>query len=698
MKIKNTAIKILLLFLPSFALIGASPKHPFTMEDLLAVKRVDDPQLSPDGKWVAYTVGTADLKKNKIIRHIWVISSTPGGKPRQLTNGEEGELRPRWSPDGKWIAYTITINSTSQIWVIPARGGKSKQITNLSTGASCHIWSPTGKMLAFVSHVYPDCVDDATNKRKIEELEKSETKAKIIDHLLHRHWTQWRDGKCSHLFTISFNPEKPKIEKAKDLTPGNYEVPPFSLDGPDPHAFSPDGLEIAYTRGPDPSIKAWSTNADLFVVPVDGGTPQNLTEANKGWDGSPVYSPDGRYIAYRSQKREGYESDVFRLFVHDRTTRSNEDLFSTDPSSVDQMFWVGENLGDMYVFTKNPGRTTVGIENRGDHYPFRRCLLIPALHEGNFFDLHASRDGKTIVALCQSFQRAPEVYRLDYQTTNEWKMTQLTHTNDALFASYEMPQYESIEYRGAQGSTIQAWLIKPPAFDKLKNYPFLLWIHGGPQGAWTDAFSYRWNPMLFAAQGYVILMPNPHGSTGFGHEFTEQVSGDWGGTCYEDLMKGVDWAIAQGFVDPERMGAAGASFGGYMVNWMLGHTNRFKAFVSHSGVYNLESMYGVTEELWFPEWDLKGTPWNDPEGLYNKFSPHKFAANFKTPTLVIHGELDFRVPISEGLQLFTALQRQGVPSRLLYFPDEGHWILKPNNAMLWNTTVLNWFDLYVKDK
>ncbi len=713
MKLIHFVMKSFPLFFPYFALHCAPSenplhnstasgnseisKHSFTIDDLLSVQRLGDPQLSPDGKWVAYTIKTCDLKENKLISHIWIVSSAPGGKPQQLTSGKEGESRPRWSPDGKWIAFTATLDEISQIWVIPAAGGKAQQISHLSTGADGHIWSPKGNLLAFASDVYPDCIDDDANKRKIEEIKASKVEAKTIDRLLYRHWTTWRDGKCSHLFTIPFDSAKPKLEKATDLTPGIYDVPPFSLDSPDAYAFSPDGSEIVYTQGADPSIEAWSTHADLVITSVDGKNRRTITtEANKGWNGSPVYSPDGRFIAYCSQKRDGYESDVFRLFVYDRKTHSNEELFPKYNPSVQQLFWTGGNQSTLYAITLNPGKATIRIENTGGVYPFQQALLIPAFPEKKFSDLSISADGKIIVALCQSFQQAPELCRLDYQATSEWKLTPLTHTNDMLFASLEMPSYESIEYQGALASQIQAWLIKPPSFDKTKKYPFLLWIHGGPQGSWTDAFSYRWNPMLFAAQGYIVLLPNPHGSTGFGQQFTEQISGDWSGACYEDLMKGVDWAIAQGFVDPERMGAAGGSFGGYMVNWILGHTNRFKALMSHAGVYNLVSMYGVTEELWFPEWELKGTPWNDPAGDYAKFSPHQFAAKFKTPTLVIHGELDFRVPIGEGLQLFTALKRQGVPSRLLYFPDEGHWILKPKNGKLWNETVLDWFDRYLK--
>ncbi len=692
--------------LPGSSSEGESFKQPYTIEESFAVKQISDPQTSPDGTWIAYTVGAPNFEQNQVISHIWIVSSHPGSKPRQLTTGEKGESRPRWSPDGEWIAFTTTRSGSSQIWAMPAFGGEAVQISDLSTGAKNHIWSPKGNMLAFVSDVYPDCEDDEANKKKKEEIKTSGVAAKVIDQLLYRHWAEWRDGKRTHLFTIPFNPQNPAIEKAKDLTPGNYDAPPFSLGGPTLYAFSPDGKEIAYTRGADPSVEAWSTNASVWLVSVERGEAQNLTAENKGWNGSPIFSPDGNTIAYRSQEKDGYESDIFRLFLYDRKTGTTREYFSDDPLSAQDLLWVES---DLYVATDNPGSATVKIEKRDA--PFRSAYLIPAFREGLFSCLSASRDGKVIVALCQSLNRAPEIYRMEFEEfstekgkilrsakerSNQWKMTQLTHTNDAFFASHEMPSFESITYKGAQDKDIQAWLVKPPGFDRKKKYPFLLWIHGGPQRAWTGDFSGRWNPLLYAAAGYVVMMPNPHGSTCFGHEFTAQISGDWAGACYEDVMKAADWAVAEGLADPEKMGAAGGSFGGYMVNWLLGHTDRFKAFVSHAGVYNLESMYGVTEELWFPEWDLKGTPWDDPEGLYAKFSPHKFAARFKTPTLVIHGELDFRVPVAEGFQLFTALQRQGVPSRLLYYPDEGHWITKPKNSKLWNETVLGWFDRYVK--
>ena len=684
-------VTVFLAFVPpSFA----QSSRTFTVDDLLAVKRVSDPQVSPDGKWVAYTVGTVDLEKNKVVSHVWVVSSE-GGEPRQLTNGEKGESRPRWSPDGKCLAFTTSRSGASQIWVLPMEGGEAWQLTDISTGASDHIWSPTGKMLAFASEVYPDCPDDEGNKKRAEEIEKSGIQAKTIDRLLYRHWSSWKDGKRNHTFVVPFDAQTRRTQRARDLTPGDHDAPPFSLGGPDPYAFSPDGQELAYTRGPDPTVEAWSTNADVCVVPVEGGASKNLTEENRGWDGSPAYSPDGRYIALRSQERDGFESDLFRLHVIDRKQGGARRLCPELQDGVEELVWTPDS-SRLVIVAENQGRRAIWVV-LADPAERQRTCQGPFFDGANFSGICPPQQVGT-VGIVSSLGRPAEV-----AVVGRWSeadkaalLKRLTRTNDALLASRQMPTSESVSFEGARGAKIQAWLVRPPNFEKGKRYPFLLWIHGGPQGAWMDGWSYRWNPMICASAGYVVLMPNPHGSTGFGHEFTEQISGDWAGACYEDLMRGVDWAIAQGIADPERMGAMGGSFGGYMVNWILGHTDRFKALVSHCGVYNLESMYGATEELWFPEWDLRGMPWDDREGNYARFSPHRFASGFKTPTLVIHGELDFRVPLGEGLQLFTALQRQGVPSRLLYFPDEGHWVLKPRNSRLWNETVLAWLDRYVK--
>lgn len=450
--------------------------------------------------------------------------------------------------------------------------------------------------------------------------------------------------------------------------------------------FSPDGKELAFTRGPASDREAWSTDTALCVLPVSGTNATDLTVGNKGWDGAPYYSPDGRFIAYRSQSRDGYESDKMRLALFDRSSRAVTYLANDLDRSVDEILWSADSK-TIYFTAEDEGRIALY-----EIAPMEGAKAKRRMIGSHFGDLSAPKARDFFVASHDTLLRAPELMRAPLPDPDA-KI--LTHINDELFQSRALPSTESFTYAGALGATIQTWMLKPPGFDASRKYPCLLWVHGGPQTAWNDAFSFRWNAMTYAAHGYVVICPNPHGSTGFGQAFTEQISGDWGGAVYEDVMKAADWAEAQPFIDAKNIAALGASYGGYMMNWILGHTDRFKTLVCHASVYNLESEYGVTEELWFPEWEFKGPPWKNRE-LYEKFSPHLHAANFKTPTLVTHGELDFRVPISQGLQLFTALQRQGVESRLLYFPDEGHWILKLKNSQLYYETVLDWLDRHLK--
>lgn len=667
----------------------AAPQRPLQVEDLFLVRRVADPQVSPDGKWVAYTVRTVSLEHNAGVSHLWLVPAA-GGTPRQLTNHDKGESRPRWSPDGKWIAFLSARSGSQQIWKIATDGGEAVQVTSLSTGADGQVWSPTGLELAFSSEVRPGLEGgDAAQARKDQELAASGVQALILDHLLHRHWNSWRNGKRNHLFVVPA-----AGGEARDLTPGEVDVPPFVLAGGDPYAFSPDGKEIAYTRGPDAASEAWSTNSDIFVISTAGGSPVCLTAENKGADATPTWSPDGKLLAYRSQARDGYEADRVRLAVLERAAPRPVYLAADVDRSVDELLWRPEGKA-IYFLAEDEGRASVyavtleGLAQQG--------ASGKVISNASIGELSLSRDAAHLYCTTQSLTRPAEVARLDLAQAIQGKpaLEILTHENDQLLAQILPSQVESIHYPGALGAQVQAWLIRPPGLAEGTKAPLVVFIHGGPQGAWTDVFHFRWNAALFAARGYLAILPNPHGSTGFGQAFTEQISGDWGGAVYEDVMKCVDWAVEKGVADPERLAAIGGSFGGYMVNWILGHTQRFKALVSHAGVYNLESMYGHTEEIWFPEWEFKGAPWQNRE-LYEKFSPHRFAQNFKTPTLVVHGELDFRVPVSEGLQLFTALQRQGVPSRFLYFPDEGHWVLKPKNSKLWNETVLGWLDQHLK--
>ncbi len=675
-KQKYTLLPLLLLALAIAAFSQA--KRPMTFDDLVAMKRVGDPQISPDGTKIAYVVNVVDKTENRGKRSIWIVP-TAGGSPREFITSAKNDDTPRWSRDGRRIAFLSTRDGAPQIYVADADGSSPMKVTSVPEGVSEFIWSPDGKLFAFVTDVYPECADLKCTAEKGAAAGESKVKAVIADRLLFRHWSSFKLGKRSHLFVVSSSGGE-----ARDLTTGDYDVPPFSLGDPTAFDFSPDSSEICFARNTE-KVEAISTNNDLFIVPVGGGEAKRITGGNMGSDTTPRYSPDGRFIAYRSQARNGYESDRFRLMLYDRQAGTSRELSRGFDRSVGEFIWAPD-LRNILFIGEDRGRDPIWFA------PLNGDKFGQMIGKSTNSSLSISADGKTIAFARVSMTMPTEVFAAESTGRNA---RQLTRTNEALLSQLDMNPAEDFEYTGALKAKIHGFIVKPPQFDKTKKYPMIMLIHGGPQGAWLDAWSFRWNPQIWAAQGYVIVAINPHGSTGYGQAFTEQISGDWGGAVYEDLMKGADYVIAQGYVDPARMGAAGGSYGGYMVNWILGHTDRFKALMSHAGVYNLTSMYGVTEELWFAEWEFKGNPWDNPQ-LYTKWSPHLYARNFKTPTLVIHGELDYRVPIGEGLQLFTTLQRRGVPSKLLYYPDEGHWVLKPQNSELWHKTVFEWFDKWLK--
>lgn len=677
----------------------AQGRRPMTFDDLVAVKRIGDAQVSPDGRQVAFVVTEVDKAANRGKRSIWVVP-TSGGDPRVLITSERNDDTPRWSKDGKWIAFLSSRNGAPQIFVASSDGTNPRQVTSVPEGVAEFIWAPDSRSFAFTTEVYPDCPTLECTAKRAAEAEASKVKAVVTDRLLFRHWDSFRRGKRSHLFVVPVDSGEPR-----DLTPGDYDVPPFSLGDPTAFDFSPDAREIAFARNTD-KVEATSTNNDIFLVPVAGGEAKRITGSNPGSDTTPRYSPDGRYIAYRSQERNGYESDRFRLMLYDRQSGAVKELSTDFDRWVGELHWAPDSKR-IFIVAEDRGREMVGVASIDGG-------IKPLIERTSSSGLSLSIDGLTLAFTRSSIHEPTEVYKANADGTG---VTKLTKINADLLAQLDLSPAEDFEYDGAKtavnrtvklgklkastdlgpgrAARIHGFIVKPPQFDPSKKYPMILLIHGGPQGAWHDSWGYRWNPQMWAARGYVTVLLNPHGSTGYGQRFTEQISGEWGGAVYEDLMKGVDEMIRRGYVDPERIGAAGGSYGGYMVNWMLGHTDRFKAFVSHAGVYNLVSMYGATEELWFPEWEFKGVPWEKPE-LYTKWSPHLHAKNFKTPTLVVHGELDYRVPVGEGLQLYTTLQRLGVPSKLLYFPDEGHWVLKPQNSELWYETVLGWFDQWLK--
>ena len=548
----------------------------------------------------------------------------------------------------------------------------------------------TARILSLVSEVFPGCMDDACNKFSDEERAKSKVKAMVFEHLLFRHWNHYSAGKRSHLFVVAA-----EGGVAKDLTPGDHDVPPFSLGGQDPYAISPDGKEVAFTSNWD-EVGATSTNNDIFVVPITGGEPKKLS-TSPGSDSTPLYSPDGKWLAWRMQKRAGYESDRFRLVVYDRKSGEIKNLTEDFDQWVETIAWSPDSKF-IYFTSENKGeapiyRIDVAAANAPVSAAGIRANAIQEIARGVNDELSVTLDGKTLVFTRLSVQAPNEVYKMDLESR---KVEELSHLNDTVLAKVDMQPVESFWFAGAGGTKVQGFLVKPPRFNKDAKYPVKFLIHGGPQGQWGDEWSYRWNAELFAANGYVVIMINPRGSTGYGQAFVDGVNKDWGGKPYIDLMNGLDYAEkTYPFIDKDRECALGASYGGYMINWILGHTNRFKCLVSHDGMFNTESAYGSTEELWFPEWEFGDTVWANREA-YRKWSPHLFASQFKTPTLVVHGQLDYRLDVSEGFQLFTTLQRLKIPSKMLYFPDEGHWVLKPQNSELWYKTVNGWVDSYLK--
>ena len=678
----HAGLPLALALLPS---VTHAQKAPFDAAALLQLQRMGDPQLSPDGKAVAFAVTTPDVPNNKSLHSVWTVP-VAGGAPRKLADQAD---RPRWSPDGKRLYYVSSAGDVSQIWSMSPDGSGPAQVTRVSTEADGEIVSLDGKYLVFTSNVYPDCTsatgvfDDACNKRHLDDEKNSKTKARIITTLLYRHWTTWEGARRSHILSFSL-----ADGKTADLTPGTREVPPFSLGGPDDYAISPDGSEVAYSMNTD-EVPAAGTNNDLFVAPIQGGRSNKIT-SNPGADNSPAYSPDGKYLAYRSQARAGYESDRWRLFVLERATGKLTIPTDAIDRSVDSFTWAPDSKR-LFFTAEDRGHEAiqfVSVEGGG--------ARIAVTGNNTLGDMQFTADGKTIIFTRNSGDSPVEICKA---SSSGGAAVPLTHLNDDVLNRHQLTPLEDfwVASKDAAGveTQIQSFVVKPPGFDAARKYPLLLLIHGGPQGAWGESWTYRWNAQVFAAAGFVVVMPNPRGSVGYGQKFTDDINQDWGGKPFDDLMAVTDYAAKLPYIDAGRMVAAGASYGGYMTNWILGHTNRFKALVSHDGVYDLREEAQSTEELWFPIWEFGGMPWDNPE-VYNKWSPSMFVKEFQTPTLVIHGELDFRIPYSQGLELFTALQMRKVPSELLIFPDEGHWVLKPANSALWYKTVIDWLDRWAR--
>ncbi len=652
------------------AALAAPPAPPaaraaFAVDDLLAIPRVASPALSPDGKLIAFTVARAAPDGARFTSSLWLVA-VAGGAPRRLTFAEGERVGgPRWSPDGRRIAFVSSRGGSSQAFILPLDGGEAVQATRLASEVNDLLWTPDGGSLVVTSDVDPACgADDACNAA-------SEAAAKARPHLakrlLYRHGNTWRERRRSHLLRVPL-----AGGTAVDLTPGDRDVPPFDRGGAGDLTASADGREVLFAAVSDP-VEATSTNADIYGVPLAGGPARRIT-SGAGWDGTPRPSQDGKLLAWRSQARAGYEADKDRLLVA-APGGAPRDLTAALDASVHELFWAP---GGRIVFTANEGGTSNLYDVEVSSGQLRRLLTGANLH-----GLSPSRDGRIAAGLVDGMAHPSEVVVLE-----EGKVRVLTHFADEVLGRVALGTVQPLEAKGKDGAAVHGWIVTPPGRAPGERLPAVVLVHGGPQGAWNDAWSYRWNPMIYAAQGYAVVLPNPRGSSGFGQAYQDAVRRNWGGTPYDDVMALTDAAVAGGAADGRRMCAAGASYGGYMVNWINGHTRRFRCLVAHAGDFNLESSYYDTEELWFPEWEL-GRPWED-RSEYERWSPHRFVGAWKTPTLVTHGELDYRVNVAQGLSTFTALQRLGVESQLLVFPDEGHWVLKPRNAKLFHEVVLRW--------
>jgi dipeptidyl aminopeptidase/acylaminoacyl peptidase len=694
-----------------------------TFEDMMKMKRLGETAVSPDGKWLAYSVTTVDLGKNTKTAELW-LQAISGGEPFKLAGTQPGDSGPQFSADGHSVLFLSGRTGAQQVWLTdfdPATGATVPpgKLTNLDLGIDNALWSPDGRSIVFTAPVYPDCpainptdngVGDKCNADRDAALAGSKVKAQVFTHLLYRHWNKYTGDKRSHLFLVSV-----ETGALRDLTPNDpHDAPPFSLEGGGGFAFAPDSKELAFTENIDPE-PATSVSAKIFTLDLTNPAAKPVkVSSSAGGNFNPAYSPDGKYIAWRSQARPGYESDKFRLVLYDRAAKTTRDAFTGAQlpnlkpfqfdNWVDEFIWAEDSRYIQFV-SGNHGEAALYSIGLDDHDLHRFENI-----RGEWSGIHPTpiRDhgNEWIVGSLMEVGQPAEVVVADLDKASDdqkqYSPRQITHLNDALLSQLDLPAMESFWFTAADKTMLQGFLIKPPAFDPAKKYPVKFLIHGGPQGAWGDMWSYRWNAELFAANGYVVVMINFRGSTGYGQAFVDGVNGDWGGKPFTDLMSGLDYAEQHyPFIDKTSECALGASYGGYMANWVLGHTDRFKCIVSHDGMFDAESAFGTTEEDWFNIWEFEGKPWDyygkpDQENPFRKWSPSLYAKNFKTPTLVIHGQLDYRLDVSEGFQLFDTLQLLKVPSKMLYFPDEGHWVLKPQNSQLWYKTVNDWVDQWTK--
>ena len=664
----------------SAAVAGTNDTHPFGVRDLVAFDRNADPRVSPDGSRIVFTVSSLDLDANKRRSDLWLVG-TDGAGLHALTRDEASDSNGTWSPDGRTIYFLSTRSGSSQVWKLPLDGGEAQPVTALPLDVGSFLLSPDGTKLALAMEVFPGSTPSETKKRMDGEVATKAT-GRTYDRLFFRHWDTWADGRRSHVFVVPVSGGEPvDVMKAMDA-----DSPSKPFGGSEEFAFTPDGRSIVFSARDVGREEAWSTNFDLFLAPIDGSTaPRNLTAANQAWDAYPAFSPDGKTLAYAAMKRPGYEADRFRLMVRAWPEGTARVLTEEWDRSAGNLTW-----------SRDGKEIFVTSDDVGNHALFAVDVATGKVRTvvGKGHVVAPQPIGERVVYLHDSMKGPAEIHTVRADGGDVRKVTGI---NDARLASIRMGEPEQFSFEGANGDTVHAWIVKPVDFDPALKYPVAFLIHGGPQGSWANDFHYRWNPQAYAGRGYAAVMVDFHGSTGYGQAFTDAINGDWAGKPFEDLQKGLAATLEKyPWMDGSRVAALGASYGGYMINWIAGNwPDRFRTLVVHDGNLDERFAYFATEELWFPEWEHGGTPWENPQG-YDKHNPVDFVKNWKTPMLVIHGGKDYRVVDTGGFASFTALQRMGIPSKFLYFPDENHWVLKPANSILWHDTVLDWLDRWTK--
>ncbi len=673
--------------LPDKSTAELDQTHPFSVHDMLNMDRLSDPQVSPDGRLAVFVVKKTDLQADVLRSDLYLVR-TDGTELRRLTSDPEADSNPRWAPDSKTVYFVSGRSGSPQIWQIRIDGGEAQQITDLPLDVDNLVVSPDGKYIAFTMEVFPDCSAVETKKR-LDQIKQQKATGQIYDRIFVRHWDRWKDGQRSHIFVMRLDNCQP-IDVMKSM---DADTPSKPFGGPEEITFTPDSKGVVFAARNVGITEAWSTDFDLYIAPVGGSEPPKcLTEQNQAWDTNPVFSPDGKTLAYLAMTRPGYESDRFRIVL--RAWPSGKDRVLTEhwDRSPSSFCWLPDG-NTIYATAANLGqRSLFAIDIKTGK--------VQTIFRDGYVSSPATTGDRIIFGLC-NLSSPVELYSV---RANGVDVRKLTDINAEQLATVRMGRYEQFTFSPAAGGqegrndeTVYCYVVKPVDFNPDKKYPVAFLIHGGPQGSFGNTFHYRWNPQVYAGAGYAVVMVDFHGSVGYGQAFCDSIRDDWGGKPLEDLRKGLDAALERyPWMDGDRVAALGASFGGYMINWIAGNwPERFRCLVNHDGSLDEKWSYFDTEELWFPEWDHVGTPWDNPEG-YEKHNPVNFVKNWRTPMLVIHGELDFRVPITQGLGTFNALQRLGIPSKLLYFPDENHWVLKPANCILWHETVLTWLEKWLR--